>query len=132
MKIRYCFILFSFSLTLLAQSIEKPNAQENYNLPPGSVLKQKADEYVDYSYKIKQSYKKNSEKMTSLAFLNGFKKVDFSELKKKFPKDYQYYATAEKYFNSLSDKVKISFSVEELCYIYIFDQHLKNKLVNVK
>lgn len=110
---------------------KKGYAAEKYNLPPGAVLMPKGVTDVDYSYKLQESVNGNDSKTTCLQFLNSFKK-DLTEIKNNFPKEYEYYAAAENYFNSLSDKVKVLFNAEELRYVYIFDQELKNKLTTVK
>jgi hypothetical protein len=46
--------------------------------------------------------------------------------------NYKYYTTANAYFDSLSKKIKEMYTVNELWYIYVFDQNLKNKLLTIK
>lgn len=95
------------------------------NLPPGAKFNSKRFKYIDYSEKLgapgKEKIKKN--------FMSDFSKEDINNFKTKYQKDYKYYQEALAYFNKLSDRVNKIFTVDELWYIYVYDQELKNKLL---
>jgi hypothetical protein len=65
-------------------------------------------------------------------WINKFSEAEFSKLKNSNKKLYDYYTTANKYFESLSPRVKSTYTLKELWYIYMFDQGLKNKLSTIK
>ncbi len=84
----------------------KSNSTNNFNLPPGVVFAQKFVTTLDLSYKLNglpnnQNYK-DSElrvgKILSVDQLESLKEIDSA--------NYQYYTTANNYFNVLSKKIK--------------------------
>ncbi len=121
-----CLVVF---ITTVSYSQNK--TLENYNLPPGAVLKQKGFEKIDYSYKLNGFIEVSATKVSTAEFIATFKK-DVEIIKANFPKDYEYYAEAERYFDGLSENVKFRFTANELNYIYIFDQKLKYIIANFK
>lgn len=127
----YFLIAFLFFLTsnLLAQN--KNEAESQYNLPPGTVLKQKIL-LVDLSYKLtgEVSYQEYSE--SDLNVIKELSKEEFENLKNIDIEYYNYYTKGLSFFKGLSDKVKKIYSEKELWYIYVFDQKLKEKLVMIK
>jgi hypothetical protein len=100
------------------------------NFPPtgikSSVNKYK---YIDYSFKLNQA--KGNEPIEK-RWIYKFSDSDFKKLKNSNQKLYDYYSTASNYFQNLSDKVKSIYTLEELWYIYMYDQPLKNKLATIK
>ena len=108
-------------------------AQENqsFNLPPGSVFHPKTFQEIDYSYKLNQLGSNGAEN-TEADFLKEFSKDDLRDMELNSPESHRYYITARDYYNSLSGKVKATFTIDELWYIYKFDQKLKNTLQNIK
>ena len=125
-KIILCLVILITSI-----SYSQNKALENYNLPPGAVLKQKGFEKIDYSYKLNGTIEVTATKVSTAEFIATFKK-DIEFIKSNYPKDYEYYAEAERYFDGLSENVKHRFTANELNYIYIFDQKLKYMLANLK
>jgi hypothetical protein len=98
-----------------------------FNLPPGTAFAPKLFQEIDYSYKLDQ----NLNLPINKKFLK-FSKEELIVLKKKNKKTLNYYLQAKDYFNCLSDKVKKSYTVNELWYIYVFDRDLKNNLTLIK
>lgn len=121
----FIFMLL-FYATMLGQ--QKLNSSDKFNLPPGAVFNPKTYSQIDYSEKL---YSSNNKESLNKNYLHEFSPKEIEEMKVKYPKDYVYYNDALNYFNSLSDKVKKTFTVDELWYIYIFDQKLKNTLTTV-
>jgi hypothetical protein len=98
-----------------------------FNLPPGAKFSIKQYKKIDYSYKLNQNL--------NLVVENNYLKFNDQELaslKSKDLKAFNYYSDAKDYFNCLSNKVKKSFTVNELWYIYIYDQDLKKQLTLIK
>jgi len=129
--LNYFLIAFLFFLTgnLLAQN--KNEAESQYNLPPGTVLKQKIL-LVDLSYKLtgEVSYQEYSE--SDLNVIKELSKEEFENLKNIDIEYYNYYTKGLSFFKGLSDKVKKVYSEKELWYIYVFDLKLKEKLEMIK
>ncbi len=108
------------------------DSSSGYNIPPGVVFSKKFITTLDLSYKLEgvsnlQSYHDNDLKIgknLSNDQLESLKEID--------PQNYKYYTTANNYFESLSKKIKEMYTKNELMYIYVFDQNLKNKLLTVK
>lgn len=126
-----CFLFCGYSY---GQNTERPsnNSSSVYSLPPNVVLSKKFITTLDLSYKLNgeaniQSYK-DSEirvgKILSKEQLESLKEIDVV--------NYKYYTTANTYFDSLSKKIKDIYTINELWYIYVFDQNLKNKLLTIK
>ena len=105
------------------------NKIEGFNLPPEAKLIVKKHERIDYNYKLNGSY---SNEPLEKNYLFKFTDEEFNNLKNKNHETYLYYQKANNYFMSLSDKVKAALTVEELWYIYMYDNNLKNKLPNIK
>lgn len=102
----------------------------NYNLPPGVVLNMKGIEEKDFSFKLNSiDYEKNE---LAVNFLRKFSSEEINQMDIEKGKDYYYYKVANEYFLSLSEKVRKIYSYDELWYIYMFDQNLKNKLSTIK
>lgn len=103
---------------------------KNYNLPPGVVLHMKGIEEKDLSFKLNTvGYEKND---LADNFLRKFSSEEINQMETEKSKDYYYYKTANEYFLSLSEKIRKIYSYDELWYIYMFDQNLKNKLTSIK
>lgn len=103
-----------------------------HNLPPGSVLKPKTDTNIDYSYKLSEIPPQSPQNAIYDDFLKDWSAEDLEITKNKEPKLYAYLIEAQNYHNALSDKVKVTFSFDELWYIYVFDQELKNELLRIR
>lgn len=108
------------------------SSNPNFNLPPGVALPMKFNVALDFSFKINglnsTQFYKDSElrvgKILTLEQLNSIKEKD--------PINYNYYSNANVYFTQLSEKVNQLYTKNELWYIYVFDQKLKNKLLTIK
>lgn len=106
------------------------NSTNNYNLPPGVVLQMKGIKEKDLSYKLNSVDYQNNE--LAVNFLRKFSLEEINQMEIEKGKDYYYYKVANEYFLSLSDRVRKIYSYDELWYIYMFDQNLKNKLTTIK
>ena len=117
------FIMFLITIGAYSQDVTK------FNLPPGTGFAPKIFQEIDYSYKLNdESLNEPIEKK----YLFKFSEIKLEEIKSIDPNAYNYYNTANNYFNSLSKSVKRKFTVKELWYIYMYDLKLKNKLLTVK
>ena len=117
------FMIVLISLQSYSQDIK------DFNLPPGAAFAPKLYQEIDYSFKL------NDESLNEPIernYLLKFSETQLEEIKNKDLTTYNYYNTANNYFNNLSKSVKRKFTVKELWYIYIYDQKLKNKLLTVK
>jgi hypothetical protein len=119
LKMKKLFFLMLFFLMAFSYS-------QDYNLPPGTVLTGDV-KIIDYSFKLE-----NIEKHTNIAYktdyLHEFSPAELLEMKNQSPQSYNYYTSAVKYFESLSETVKKLYTIDELWHIYKFDQALKEKL----
>lgn len=126
-------IYLSFVLCLLAYSscFSQKIGEENYNLPPGYVLSSKRT-ILDLSFKIDKTKSVQNYDSTDLKVLKNLSSEQVEEYKDKLGDYYYYYKEGIAYINTLSKKVKDIYTVEEIWYIYIFDQKLKDKLLTIK
>lgn len=106
------------------------NSSSDYNLPPGVVFGMKGVEKKDLSFKLNSiNFEKNE---LADNFLRKFSSDEINQMSFEKGKDYYYYKEANDYFLSLSEKVRKIYNYEELWFIYMFDQNLKNKLIVIK
>ena len=98
------------------------------NLPPTGKKSVGKYKYIDYEYKLKENNKKPIEKR----WINKYSDKEFKDLKNTNQELYNYYYNANRYFERLSNRVKSTYTLQELWYIYMFDQGLKNKLSTIK
>jgi hypothetical protein len=117
------FIMTLVTIVAHSQDITK------FNLPPGAGFAPKLFQEIDYSYKLSDE---TLNEPIERNYLLKFSETQLEEIKSKDLVTYNYYNTANNYFNNLSKSVKRKFTVKELWYIYIYDQKLKNKLLTVK
>ncbi len=130
----FMILCFSFCGQSYGQNSERSSnySSDAYNIPPGVVFSKKFITTLDLSYRLKgvsnpQSYNDNDlrvGKKLSNDQLESLKDIDQA--------NYKYYTTANDYFESLSKKIKELYTTNELWYIYVFDQNLKNKLLTIK
>jgi hypothetical protein len=136
MKYLYFFTTLVF-LFLCDHSIAQDNSRsgsnrlEEFNLPPGAVLHKKTKIY-DLSYKLKGGTSDKHYVQSDLKILKNISEEELIATKDKNPKYYQYYITGRDFINSLSQKVKSLYTNDELWYIYVFDQKLKQQLTTIK
>ncbi|WP_288983244.1 hypothetical protein [uncultured Flavobacterium sp.] len=132
----FLFSLFLFfTSNLYSQNVDNKSNDDHstsYNLPPGLVFGKKFVKTYDLSYKIEDSKKLVEYKDSELQLAKQISKEDLESLKESDVDNYNYYSIAFKYFDSLSERVKNIYTKNELWYIYIFDQELKNKLLTIK
>lgn len=124
--------IFVFVLILLTSVLAQAQkaVDNNYNLPPGVVLQKKGVEKKDLSYKLNlENYSTNQ---LADNFLRKFTKEELMQMENNKDEDYFYYKKANEYFLSLSNKVRKIYTYDELWFIYMFDQDLKQKLTNIK
>lgn len=128
----FTLLCFLFSGYTYGQNTERKtiHSTNNYNLPPGVVLGMKGVEEKDLSFKLNSNdFEKNE---IADNFLRKFSSEEINQMNIEKGKDYYYYSEANEYFLSLSVKVRKIYNYEELWYIYMFDQSLKNKLISIK
>jgi hypothetical protein len=102
-----------------------------FNLPPGCVLKQKF-KFFDLSYKLEGKHTVHNFSESDLLVIKNIPENELDEFKSIDPEYYNYYMKGISFFDSLSNKVKEIYTINELWYIYVFDQELKSKLLTVK
>ena len=124
------------SLLLVLLALSQINAQKssenNFNLPPGFVFGKKGFIYYDLSYKIDNKMKNLNYEDVDLKVAKSFTESELEEIKKTDIITFNYYNMANEYFNRLSSKVRNLYTKNELWYIYVFDQKLKDRLLKVK
>ncbi len=108
------------------------NSSSNYNLPPGVVFSKKFITTLDLSYKLNGISNSQSYNDNDLRVGKNLSNDQLESLKEIDQVNYKYYTTANNYFESLSKKIKEMYTKNELWYIYVFDQNLKNKLLTIK
>ena len=126
-------IYLSFVLCLLAyfSCFSQKISEKNYNLPPGYVLSSKRT-ILDLSFKIDKTKPMLNYDSKDLKVLKNLSSEQVEEYKDKLGDYYDYYKEGIAYINTLSNKVKYIYTIEEIWYIYIFDQKLKDKLLTIK
>lgn len=128
----YCKKTINFSLllvfVLLYSTKNFSQIPGHTNLPPTGKKSEGKYKYINYEYKLTE----NNNEPIDKNWINKFSEAEFSKLKNSNKKLYDYYTTANKYFESLSNRVKSTYTLKELWYIYMFDQGLKNKLSTIK
>lgn len=118
-------------LNFYGQSTDSKSTN-NYNLPPGVVFTKKFITTLDLSYKLNGTPKKQDYIDSELRVSKNFTIDQLESIKDIDPVNYEYYKTANVFFNNLSLKIKNLYTINELWYIYVFDQQLKNKLLTIK
>jgi hypothetical protein len=120
--------------SILGQNNERDQniSKSNYNIPPGVVFGKKFNTNLDLSFKLNESTNFQSYKDSELRVGKKLSKEQLESLKEIDKINYEYYTIANSFFDSLSKKVKELFTMNELWYIYVFDQNLKNKLITIK
>lgn len=111
------------------------NAQDSniskYNLPPGCVLKQKVN-FFDLSHKLEGTSSSQNYTQSDLLIMKDIPLNEIENYKNIDIEYYNYYKNGISFFEGLSNKVKNIYTMDELWYIYVFDQNLKNKLSTIK
>jgi hypothetical protein len=118
-------------LIALFFSFSSYSQDQKYNIPPGSVIRKKGVEQIDYSWKLK-NISQDKAFFKDSNYLVRFTLEELNEMEKNSIDKYNYYKTADNYFKALSPKVKSLFSIDELWYIYMFDETLKEKIKTIK
>ena len=126
-----CFLFCGYSY---GQNTERSlnNSSSGYNLPPNVVFSKKFITTLDLSYKLNGETNIQSYKDSELRVGKILSKEQLESLKEIDVVNYKYYTTANTFFDSLSKKIKDVYTMNELWYIYVFDQNLKNKLLTIK
>ncbi len=117
-----------------AQTSEKNQntSLKSYNIPPGVVFSKKFITTLDLSYKLDGRPNTLSYEDSDLRVGKNLSNEQLQSLKEIDVENYRYYTAANTYFESLSKRVKEMYTKNELWYIYVFDQDLKNKLLTIK
>jgi len=140
MKIIFSKALFTllsilFYLDLYSQNIESKAVEKilsEYNLPPGVVFGKKFNKEHDLSFKIYNNKEVAYYEDFELRIAKEITRDNLELFKDADVENYNYYSIAFDYFDSLSEKIKNIYTKNELWYIYVFDQELKNKLQTIK
>lgn len=125
--------IFSLVLILLAfmSSFSQNSDIGKYNLPPGFVLNPKRT-ILDLSFKIDKAKPYVNYSNKDLKVLKNLSSEEVELYKESLGDYYRYYKEGITYISSLSNKVKSIYTIDEIWYIYIFDQKLKKELVKIK
>ncbi|HET6245739.1 MAG: hypothetical protein H0V01_11810 [Bacteroidetes bacterium] len=126
------FIFFFVFLGIVSISFGQDSDKKGYNLPPGTVFNPKTYKKIDYSYKLNGVSNNAIFDVESTNLLSKYTEEELFKIKISDPASYNYYTSLKKYHENLSQKVKTIYTLEELSYIYVFDQELKNRLQNIK
>jgi len=108
------------------------NSFSSYNIPPGVVFSKKFVTTLDLSYKLNGGVNKQHYNDSELRVGKNLTNEQLESLKEIDKVNYEYYTIANTYFDSLSKRIKEMYTKNELWYIYVFDQNLKNKLLTIK
>ncbi|MFN5415501.1 MAG: hypothetical protein ACK5B9_00485 [Flavobacteriia bacterium] len=121
-------------LTLIAAifAVNSFFSQENFNLPPGSVVKEKAHFKKDLSSKIYDTPNFSQVEQVKSELLKDLNESNLLEMKQNNIESFEYYSKALSYFTNLDQKVLALFTAEQLWYIYQFDRELTETLKNLK
>lgn len=131
MKTFFVLLITTFSCFAgMAQTDE--SEKRVFNLPPDFGLAEKTNTNIDYSYKLAEIPKEDPLNFKSSDFLRNAPQEKLAYYKQNEPQKLQYFTDAKAFYDNLSSKVKVVFTIEELWYIYYFDQKLKNTLQAVK
>ncbi len=128
------FLWLLFCTACYGQNLEikERTLAQNYNIPPGVVFSMKFDTTLDLSYKLHGTAKSISYNDSELRVGKILTSEQLDSLKGIDIVNYEYYTSANLYFDKLSEKVKKLYTKNELWYIYVFDQNLKNNLLTIK
>lgn len=127
----FVLLCLFFSSNSSGQTVVEKNNRK-FNLPPGAFLKKKFEINIDLSYKLNGGTSTMNYKDSDLKIAKNLTDEELQSLKDADPINYNYYTTANAFFNSLSQKVKSIYNKTDLWYIYVFDQDLKDKLLTIK
>ena len=128
MKKTYCLSLLAIILVIASFS----SKAQQYNIPPGNVLPMKVDTRADYWHKLDLIPEGKNKNAKYDDFLKELSKDDLSEMKANNKPVYDYYMEAKTFHNNLSDRVKVTFTWDELWEIYMFNPELKNELISIE
>ncbi len=138
MKIKKMLVLLvaisSLFVSQAQKTIDYSNSTQEFNtsqlnLPPNLALSKKLDVNADYWEKLSLI---PNEAPSNSSFEPFLKDVDVDEAQNDYPELYNYYMEAQEFHDSLSNKVKVTFTHEELWRIYMFNQELKQELIKIK
>ena len=125
---------FLFSLTFLLFFKGFSQNNQEFNLPPGSVINKKAETNKDFSAKLNLVMSGNFENSKAVEgnFLNQYTASEIEAMMTESPESYSYYKKADEFYKKLSPRVKAVFTVDDLWNIYMFNQKLKSQLAEIK
>jgi hypothetical protein len=113
------------------QGVLSQNQMSDFDLPPGNILLPKNYVQIDYSYKLNDISLEDVIPVYD-DILKEYTQEDLNTMKTDSPERYAYFMRVKSYFDNLSDKVKVTFSYDELWYIYIYDKDLRLKLTSIR
>lgn len=127
------FLLSSLVLLLVQVSYAQTDTTSEFDIPPGAVVSKKIDLDKDFSGKLNelkyQNYANDSLKVNA-KFIKDLTAKDWKNLEEKNPDEFEYYQRALSFYENLNPKVKHVFNTEELWFIYMFRQDIKEKIQN--
>jgi hypothetical protein len=107
-------------------------SQNKHNIPPGFKVYPKTNTEKDYSFKLNTQPNYGMVASTDAQFLKDLTPINMEDMKMNSPESYKYYSEALAYYKELSQRVKALYTGDEIWYIYMFDQNLKNKLRTIR
>ena len=106
-------------------------SQNRHNIPPNFKISPKTNTEKNYSFKLHNQPDYGTVASTDAQFLKDLTPVNMEDMKINAPESYKYYSEALVYYKQLSQRAKALFTGDEIWFIYMFDQNLKDKLKNI-
>lgn len=126
-------LIIVFGLLLVFNiSAQADTEGNNYDLPPGAVIKPKADLNRDLSGKINElrfkSISSDDLEINAEFIKADLTNEDWERLKVTNPDEFDYYQRALEYYEALSPKVKTILNTDELWHLYMFDLKTREEI----
>jgi hypothetical protein len=128
---KYILLCAFTMVSVCALHSQKNYTAKDYDIPPGNVFLPKYHVQTDYSFKLSEIPRGNVTPIYE-DILKEYTQEDLLKMKTLDPNRYAYMMRLKAYFDALSDKVKVTFTHDELWYIYIYDKELRNKLTTIR
>lgn len=129
MRILVFLIAHVFSTPIFAQDqYQEQHKDGKFNLPPGYSIPPKKDTKLDYSVGISKMPAVAPADFVPGDFLMAFGLPTIREKMAASPEFNAYCRQAENFYNQLSNRVRSTYSMEELWYIYMYDPKLAQQL----
>lgn len=103
---------------------------QQYNIPPNAQTKTKAITTIDVSEELNNLGQFTPDSPVKAKPMKQLTAAEWEALETSNPDEYIYYQEALEYYNQLSHQVKCALTSDQLWTIYIYDQALKDQLLN--